>query len=159
MMESGADLKKPSLPISNPVVSASGEITLKASLTGPLHNRIPDCVVLISIGESLHLMRGLGKWASAVQRARSARLKARRKKSSSERMSSLPTRDQTSGPGESAAVHFVQSDLSNLGDEVGVSDNDPAVVNAVEILSVARSDVSARRQEKESRTVGGIPSR
>ena len=108
---------------------------------------------------SLHGVRGLGKWASAVQRARSARLKARRKKSSSERMSSLPARDQTLGSGESAAVHYVQSDLSSFGDEAGVSDNDPAVVKAVERLSVAGSDVPATRQEKEARTVGGIPSR
>ncbi|GAF81675.1 unnamed protein product, partial [marine sediment metagenome] len=63
-------------------------------------------------------------------------------------MSSLPARDHTSGPGESAAVHFVQLDLSSIGDETGVSDNDPAVVNAVEGLSVAGSDAPATRQEK-----------
>ena len=153
---SRADLKKSIIPIVHPVVSASGQITLKASLTSPLDNRIPDCVVLISIGESLHLMRGLGKWASAVQRARSARLKARRKKSSSERTSSLLSKDYASGPGEFAAVHFVQSELSSIGDETGVSDNDPAVVNAVERLSVAGNDAPATRQEKEARTVGEI---
>ncbi len=101
-------------------------------------------------------MSGLGKCASAVSAARSARLKARRKKSSSERMSSLPKKGHSSDPGESAAVHFVQSDLSSLGDEAGVSDNDPAVVNAVERLSVAGSDAPATRQEKEARTVGEI---
>ncbi len=104
-------------------------------------------------------MRGLGKWASAI--TRSARLKARRKSSqkSSRGKSSLPTRNHASGPRESAAVHSVQSDLSDFGDEVGVSDNDPAVVKAVERLSVAGNDVPARRQEKEARTVGGISSR
>ena len=102
-------------------------------------------------------MMGLGKWASAI--ARSTRLKARRKNSSSERMSSLPTKDQTSGPRESAAVHFVRLDLSSFGDEAGVSDNDPAVANAVEKLSVVGRDAPVTRQEKEARTVGGIPSR
>ena len=101
-------------------------------------------------------MIGLGKWASAM--ARSARLKARRRSSqnSSRGKSSLPTKDQASGPGESAAVHSVQLDLSSFGDEAGVSDNDPAVVNAVEILSVAACDAPAERQGKEARTVGGI---
>ncbi len=126
----------------------------KASLTSPSDNRVPERVVLISIRESLHLMKGLGKWVSAI--ARSARLKARKKKSSSKRMSSLPTMDHTSGFGESAAVHFVQLDLFSIGDEAGVSDNDPAVVNAVERLSVAGSDAPVTRQEKEARTVGEI---
>ncbi len=139
-------------------MSASGQITLKASLTSTLDNRIPKCAVLITIGESLHFMRGLGEWASAVQRVRSARLKARRKKPSSKGKSSLPTRDHTSSFGESAAVHYVQLDLFSFGDETKVSDNDPAVVRAVERLSVAGSDVPATRQEKEARTVGGISS-
>ncbi len=104
-------------------------------------------------------MRGLGKWVSAI--ARNARLKARRKSSqkSSRGKSSLPTRDQTLGPGESAAVHYVQLDLFSFGDEAGVSDDDPAVVRAVERLSVAGTDAPATRQEKETRAVGGISSR
>ena len=104
-------------------------------------------------------MRGLGEWASAGERARSARLKARRKMSPSRGKSSLPTKDQTSGLGESAAVHFVRPDFSSSGDKAGVSDNDPAVERTVETLSVAGSDVPATRQEEEARTVGGIPSR
>ena len=48
-----------------------------------------------------------------------------------------------SGSGESAAVHFVQTDLSDFGDKIEMSDNDPAVVRTVENLSVAGSDTPA----------------
>ncbi len=65
----------------------------------------------------------------------------------------------TSGSGESAAVHFVQSDLTSFSDGTGKSDNDPAVVRTVETLSVVGSDVPTAAQEKEARTSGGIPSR
>ncbi len=102
-------------------------------------------------------MRGLGKWAGAV--ARSTRLKARKKKSSSKGKSLLSTNGPSSGSGESAAVHFVQSDLLYFGDKSKMSDNDPAVVRTVETLSVAGSDAPACKQEKEARTTGGIPSR
>ncbi|MHA1289401.1 MAG: hypothetical protein ACTSPB_18590 [Candidatus Thorarchaeota archaeon] len=96
-------------------------------------------------------MKGLGKWASAVDTTRSARLKALGK-------SLLSKKELTSGSGESAAVHFVQSDLASFSDGTIKSDNDPAVVKTVETLSVAESDVSVSRQEKEARTTGGIPS-
>ncbi len=106
-------------------------------------------------------MNGLGLWTRAVVRGttnRRARLKARKKKSSSKGKSLLSKKELTSGSGESAAVHFVQSDLASFSDEAGKSDNDPAVVRTVETLSVAGSDVPASVQEKEARTSGGIPS-
>jgi transposase len=111
---------------------------------------------LITLTKLLHGVRGLGKWASAV--ARSTRLKARKKKPSKGK-SLLSSKDQTSGLGESAAVHFVQRDLSSFSDESRLSDDDPAVVRTVETLTVAGSDVPAPRQEKEARTVGGKLSR
>ncbi len=105
-------------------------------------------------------MIGLGKWASAVDAVRSARLKARKKKSSSSKGKSLLSKKEpSSGSGESAAVHFAQSSLLSFGDKVMMSDNDPAVVRTVETLSVAGSDESAFKQEKEARSSGGIPSR
>jgi len=68
-------------------------------------------------------------------------------------------KEQTSGSGESAAVHFVQSDLASFSDEASESDNDPAVVSTVETLSVTGSDALVVKQEKEARSSGGIPSR
>ena len=90
---------------------------------------------------------------------RRARLKAQRKKPSSKGKSLLSEKEPSSGSGESAAVHFVQSDLVSFSDEAGESDNDPAVVRTVETLSVAGSDVPVLKQEKEARSSGGIPSR
>ncbi len=101
-------------------------------------------------------MIGLGKWASAV--ARSTRLKAR-KKSSSQGKSLLSKKEPTSGSGESAAFHFVHSDVVRISDGTGKSDNDPAVVRTVETFSVVGSDVPTSVQEKEARSSGGIPSR
>ncbi len=103
-------------------------------------------------------MIGLGKWASAVNAVRSTRLKAQKKIPSSKGKSLLSTKEPSSGSGESAAVHFVQSDLISFSDGAGESDNDPAVVKTVETLSVAGSDVPAHKQEKEVRSSGGIPS-
>jgi len=120
---------------------------------------------LITLTKSLHNLqdvRGLGKWASSVVRGttkRSARLKSQKKKSSSKRKSLLSKKGTSSGSGESAAVHYVQTDLSDFGDKIEMSDNDPAVVRTVEILSVAGSDAPALVQEEETRTVGGTPSR
>jgi len=104
-------------------------------------------------------MKGLGKWASAVYAVQSARLKAQKKESSSKGKSLLSAKEPTSGSGESAAVHFVQSDLVSFSDGTDESDNDPAVVRTVETLSVAGSDVLVSKQEKEARSSGGIPSR
>ncbi|MHA1638032.1 MAG: hypothetical protein ACTSUB_08460 [Candidatus Thorarchaeota archaeon] len=107
-------------------------------------------------------MNGLGKWASSVTRRvakRSSQLNARGKKSFSQRKSLLSKKGIPSGSGESAAVHFAQSSLSDFGDKVEMSDNDPAVARTVETLSVAGSDTPALVQEEETRTVRGIPSR
>jgi len=102
-------------------------------------------------------MIGLGKWASAV--ARSTRLKARKKNSSSKGKSLLSKKEQSSGSEESAAVHFARSRLLSFGDKITKSDNDPAVVRTVETLSVAGSDAPVGVQKKEARSLGGIPSR
>ncbi len=101
-------------------------------------------------------------WTRSVVRGttnRRARLKTQKKKPSSEGKSSLSKKEPTSGSGESAAVHFVQSDLASFSDGISESDNDPAVVRTVETLSVAVSDVPAFKQEKEARSSEGIPSR
>ena len=103
-------------------------------------------------------MRGLGKWEYSVQTGKHSRLKARKKKPSQGK-SLLSKKGPLSGSGESAAVHFVQSDLACFSDGTGESDNDPAVESTVETLSVAGSDASAFKQEKEARSSGGIPSR
>ncbi len=103
-------------------------------------------------------MKGLGKWTSAVDAVRSARLKAQEKKPSQGK-SLLSEKELTSSSGESAAVHFVQSDLTSFSDGTIKSDNDPAVVRTVETLAVAGSDVPTFKQEKEARSSGGIPSR
>ncbi len=99
-------------------------------------------------------MPGLGKWASID--VRSTRLKARRRYSKGKSL--LSKKEPSSGSGESAAVHFVQSDLVSFSDEAGKSDNDLAVVKTIEILTVVGSDVPASVQEKEARSSGGIPS-
>jgi len=104
-------------------------------------------------------MIGLGLWTRTLDMARCARLKARKKNSSSKGKSLLSEKESSSGSGESAAVHFVQSDLVSFSDGTGESDNDPAVVRTVETLSVSGSDASVSKQEKEARSSGGIPSR
>ncbi len=109
-------------------------------------------------------MNGLGMWTRSVVRGttnRRARLKARKKssKKSSQGKSLLFTKESSSDSGESAAVHFVQSDLVSFSDGTGESDNDPAVVRTVETLSVTGSDAPVLKQEKEARSSGGIPSR
>ncbi len=87
---------------------------------------------------------------------RRAPLKARKKNSSSKGKSLLSKKEIISDSGESAAVHFVQSDLTSFSDGAGESDNDPAVVRTVETLSVAGNDEPAFKQEKEARSSGGI---
>ncbi len=113
---------------------------------------------MLMLTKSLHSVRGLGMWTRALDKARRARLKARKKKPSSKGKSLLSKKEHTSGSGESAAVHFVQSDLVSFSDGTGESDNDPAVESTVEILSVTGSDVPVIQQEKEARSSGGIPS-
>ena len=112
---------------------------------------------LITLTSSLHDVRGLGKWASAI--ARSSPPKARGEKSSSRRRSLLSTKGNSSAPGESAAVHHAQMSLADFSDDASKGDHDPAVVRTMEDLAVTGSDASVATQEEEARTVGGIPSR
>jgi IS605 OrfB family transposase len=111
---------------------------------------------LITLTKSLHSVRGLGKWARAI--ARSARLKARGKTRSSRGKSLLSSKGRISNLGESAVVHRTQTSLLDFNDEISMDDNDPAVEKAVETLSVVETDNSTSRQEKETRSVGGISS-
>ena len=111
---------------------------------------------MLTLTKSLHSVRGLGKWDSAI--ARSLQLKTQKKKPSRGK-SLLSKKEPSSGPGEFAAVRFAQSSLTSFSDGAGVSDDDPAVERTVEKLSVAENDAPALRQEKEARSVGGIPSR
>jgi len=131
------------------------------SINADLNGSANIAARMLTLTSSLHDVRGLGLWARALDRARRARPKARKKssKKSSKGKSLLSKKEQTSGSGESAAVHFVQLDLACFSDESGKSDNDPAVVRTVETLSVAGSDAPAVQQEKEARSSGGIPSR
>ena len=113
---------------------------------------------LIMLTKSLHSVRGLGKWASAVDAARSTRLKAR-KKTPSQGMSLLSEKELASDSGKSAAVHFVHMDLASFSDGTSESDYDLTVARTVKKLAVAGGDVPALKQEKETRSSGGIPSR
>jgi len=117
-----------------------------------------DSVRAFILTSVLHYMRGLGKWANAVSRSTHSLPKARGKVSSQGR-SLLSMRSGVSHSGESAAVHHAQTSLPSFSDESGMGDNDLAVARTVKTLSVAGSDMPASRQEKEARSVGGIPSR
>ncbi len=112
---------------------------------------------MLMLTKSLHSVRGLGMWTRTLDKVQRARLKARKKKPSQGK-SLLSEKEPASGSGESAAVHFVQSDLASFSDGAGKSDDDPAVVRTVETLSVVGSDDPALVQEKEVRSSGGIPS-
>jgi hypothetical protein len=111
---------------------------------------------LITLTGSLHSVKGMGKWDSAVQRARSSRPKTWGQKSS--RTSQLPLESPLSGSRESAAVHSAQTSLLDFGDRVRQSDHDPAVAKTVEDLSASGADSSKSMQEKKTWTVGGIQS-
>jgi transposase len=108
---------------------------------------------LITLTKSLHSVRGLGKWASAI--ARSKPPKARGGKPRGKSL--LPPKNE-SHSGESAAVHTVQMDLLSFGDKTGLGDDDQTVEKTVEMLSVVEGDISTSVQEKEARSEGGIPS-
>ncbi len=108
-------------------------------------------------GSLFDIMKELGLWTRTLYKARRARLKARRKKSSQGK-SLLSENELTSGSGESAAVHHAQTSLLSFCDDSEKGDDDPAVVRTVETLAVTESDVSAAVQEKEAWTGGGIPS-
>ncbi|MDF1540632.1 MAG: transposase [Candidatus Thorarchaeota archaeon] len=115
---------------------------------------------MLTLTKSLHSVRGLGLWTRALDKAQRVRPKAqwRISKKSAKGKSLLSKKEPSSGSRESAAVHHAQSSLLNFSDETGKGDNDPAVGRTVENLSVAGSDEPAQRQEKEARSVGGIPS-
>ncbi|MHA1137722.1 MAG: hypothetical protein ACTSSE_14675 [Candidatus Thorarchaeota archaeon] len=102
-------------------------------------------------------MQGLGLWTRDLNKSQRAWLKAPRKPSNGKSLLSM--KEPASGSGESAAVHFVLSDLASFSDGASESDNDLAVARTVETLAVAGSDASAVIQEKDARTSGGIPSR
>ena len=105
-------------------------------------------------------MKELGLWTIALKKVRRTRPKAHMKslKTSSKRKFLLSMKELASGSGESAAVHFVESDRVSISDDTDVSDDDPAVGRTVEILSVIGCDAPILEQEKETRTVGGISS-
>jgi hypothetical protein len=50
-------------------------------------------------------------------------------------------------------------DLLRFGDESELGDKDHAMVKDAETLSVTGNDTTRTQQEKEARTVGGMPSR
>ena len=99
-------------------------------------------------------MKELSMWIGVLDKTRRARLKARWKFSRGKFLLSKVKR--SSGFGESAAVHFVQSDLACFSDGTGKSDNDPAVEKTAETLSVVGSDAPTLKQENETRSSGGI---
>jgi len=111
---------------------------------------------LITLTKSLHSVRGLGKWASAI--ARSTRPKTRGKTRSSQGKSLLSSMGRSSNLGESAVVHHTQLSLLDFSDKITTDDNDLAVERTVESFSAVESDDSTSRQEKETRSVGGISS-
>ena len=97
-------------------------------------------------------------WTRTLDKARRARLKAR-KKILSQGTSLLSKKELTSSSRESAAVHHAQMSFLSFSDDAGKGDGDSAVVRTVETLTVAGSDGPALVQEKKTRTEGGIPSR
>jgi transposase len=99
---------------------------------------------LIMLTDTLHSVRGRGKWVDSVNTGKNPQL-----------MSLLQKRSDMSHSKESAVDHFVQSDLLSFGDKSEKSDNDPAVENTVEELSVVGNDNPAEIQEKETGSVGG----
>jgi transposase len=109
---------------------------------------------LITLTESLHSVKGQGKWDSAIQKARSSRPRSWRRTSS--RKSPLSSESPLSGSRESAAVHSAQASLLDFGDGVRQSDHDPAVAKTVEDLSASGGDGPDSMQEKKAWTVGGI---
>ncbi len=105
-----------------------------------------------------NIMKELSLWTRVLERARRARLKARRKKPSQGK-SLLSEKKPTSGSRESAAVHHARMSFLSFNDDTKMGDDDPAVARTVETLTVAGSDGPALVQEKKTRTEGGIPSR
>ncbi|MHA1484076.1 MAG: zinc ribbon domain-containing protein [Candidatus Thorarchaeota archaeon] len=111
----------------------------------------------ITLTESLHSVRGRGKWADSVNTDKRSRLNSSQKTHSG-RKSSLPHMDAISHPRESAVVHRTQLSLLDFSDGIKMDDNDPAVESTVETLSVVGSDSPTSGQRKETRSTGGISS-
>jgi hypothetical protein len=111
---------------------------------------------LITLTESLHSVKGLGKWADSLTRVKSSQLKAKGRLSRGKSL--LSKKSDISHSGESAAIHHAQTSLFSFGDGAEGGDNDPAVERTVKTLTVAGSDTPAIGQEKEARSVGGMPS-
>jgi len=103
-------------------------------------------------------MRGLGEQTTDVCAVQCVQPKAQQTLDSEGNFSLLKKSDLSHSE-EFAAFHFVETDLSNIGDNVRMSDNGPAVTRTVKELSVAGSDIPRVRQEEEARTRGGILSR
>jgi transposase len=112
---------------------------------------------LITLTDSLHSVRGLGKWDDCVRARKSSRPKLPRDNPRGKSL--LSTVGVTSHQGESAVIHSVQTDLLAFSDESELSDDDLAVESTVETLSVVGTDAPALKQEKEARSEGGISSR
>lgn len=112
---------------------------------------------LITLTDSLHSVRGQGKWNDAILKAKSPRPKAQGNLSRGKSL--LSKKGQSSSPRESAAPHHVQMDLLSFSDESEKGENDLAVEKTVETISAAVSDVSAMKQDEEAKSVGGIASR
>jgi transposase len=108
---------------------------------------------LITLTTSLHEVRGLGKWASAI--ARSRRPKSQGKSQASHERSLLSSKGRVSDLGESAVVHPTQMSLLDFGDNFKLDDDDLAVERTVETLTVLEIDASRSEQEKETRSMGG----
>ena len=111
---------------------------------------------LIMLTESLHSVKGQGKWDSAIQKAQSSRPKSRRNKSSWK--SQLSDGSSLSISRESAVVHSTQLSLFDFGDEINQSDDDLAVEKTVEDLAATGADSPDSMQKKKAWTVGGIQS-
>jgi IS605 OrfB family transposase len=111
---------------------------------------------LIKLIPSLQNEKGLGRW---LVPERAPAPNAGRKKSSSKQKSILLQNDSVSSQKESAAFHPAQTSLLEFGDDIKESDQDCAVVKDAKTLSATGNDTTRIRQEKEARTVGGIPSR
>jgi transposase len=111
---------------------------------------------LIKLTPALRDEKGLGRW---VVPEKAPAPKAVRKSRSSKRKSPLPSKDDTSHLGESAAVHSAQLSLLDFGDGVQKSDDDLAVVRTVEKLSATGDDAIRIGQKREAKTTGGIQSR
>lgn len=112
---------------------------------------------LIMLTDSLHSVRGLGKWADATSRAKCSRPKTLGIRSQG--MSLLSKVDLSSESGKPAAVRRAQASLLIFSDDVEMGDDDHAVERTVENFSAIRSDDLMITQKKDARSKGGNSSR